>query len=154
MTAYRKRPGPPPAQRHRKPAFPLERSGDRLPTWDRELNSEFSGCLVSQSAIKRANRQAENALAEADAAGALASAVAGHPVPSDRMNTAWQDALLTHFHDILPGSGVAATRHYTLGKTQDILATAQSIQSDAVRAIAARVDTSWIGAPGQPNRSW
>ena len=80
----------------------LVRSGDRLPTWNRELNSEFSGCLLSQFAIKRVNRQAENALAEADAAGALAGAVAGHPVPCDRLNTAWQDALLTHFHDILP----------------------------------------------------
>jgi alpha-mannosidase len=118
-----------------------------LPTWDKELNAEYSGCLISQSAIKRANRQAENALAEADAISALAHSACGVKIQSERLTLAWREALLTHFHDILPGSGVAATRNYTLGMTQRILADTSSIQSKALATLAAAIDTSTVGAP-------
>ncbi len=125
----------------------LELLGDRLPTWDRELNTEYSGCLISQSAIKRTNRQVENALSDTDAANALVQSACGHPFPRDRMTGAWREALLTHFHDILPGSGVAATRHYTLGMAQRILAETTTIQSRALATLVANIDTSAVGAP-------
>ncbi len=125
----------------------LEKLGDRLPTWDRELNFELTGCLISQSAVKRANRQGENALADADGAGALAFAACGVQPPRARLATAWRDALLTHFHDILPGSNTADSKAYTVGMTQRVLAEAQSVQSTALRALAQVVDTSWAGQP-------
>ncbi len=125
----------------------LEKLGDRLPTWKRELNFELTGCLISQSAVKRANRQGENALADADGAGALAFATCGVQPPRARLATAWRDALLTHFHDILPGSNTADSKAYTVGMTQRVLAEAQSVQSTALRALAQAVDTSWAGQP-------
>ena len=132
----------------------LEAAGDRLPVWDGELITEYSGCLVSQAAIKRAVRRCENVLCAADAARAVSQGLgADQPQPA-ALDAAWRRTLLMHFHDILPGSGVAATRDRCLGESQSVLADAQTAHSRALRALAGRLDTSGLdlalAAPGAP----
>ena len=53
--------------------------------------------------------------------------------------------LFSHFHDILPGSGVAATRHFFQGQLQRVQAVAGQARQQALRALAARVDTTGVG---------
>ncbi len=120
----------------------LEEHGDRHPVLQCEMNFEFTGCYTSQSLIKRSNRLAENQLSSAEAAAAVAWAATGRPYPSDELRERWQDALFTHFHDILPGSGIRDTRTYTHGKFQEIAATTGMTETLSLRALAARVDTS------------
>jgi alpha-mannosidase len=116
-----------------------------LPVLDQELNFEFSGCYTSQSSIKRANRIGENLMSEADAFSALAHAAIGKAVPGKQLRETWCDVLFSHFHDILPGSGVRQTREFNSGMLQKIQASAGQIRTQSLRALAAGIDTSCGG---------
>ncbi len=119
----------------------LARAGDRLPVLRGEFNTEFSGCFTSESLIKRANRLAENRLADAEVARSFAWLAADLSYPADLLNEAWKDTLFSHFHDILPGSGVHDTRTYTHGLFQKSMATTGTLETEALRRLAALVDT-------------
>ncbi|MBN8526254.1 MAG: hypothetical protein J0M02_13050, partial [Planctomycetes bacterium] len=119
---------------------------DRLPVIADELNTEYTGCMTSQASVKRNNRRGEVACAEADAAGALGLAVAGVAPRRDLTVGAWQDVCFGQFHDILPGSGVRATREYSGGQQQRILAATGAATTESLRAIADRIDLAWVGA--------
>lgn len=121
----------------------LEAHGEQLPVLDRELNFEFTGCYTSQSRIKKANRLGENAVEQAESAAALAYLALGRSYPGDKLRQAWIDTIFGHFHDILPGSGVAATREYYSGLFQKTAATTGMITTQSLRALAATVDTSF-----------
>ena len=125
----------------------IEGVRSRLPLHQGELNTEYTGCYTSQTAIKAANRRNENNCSEADGAAALAWAMRGRAVPQEQLDRAWQDTLFGHFHDILPGSGVAATRHHMLGQSQEIHAITSCVVSQSLRALAERIDLGFVGAP-------
>jgi len=120
----------------------LEEAGDRLPVLETELNFEFTGCYTSQSLIKKSNRDAENQLYAAETASALAWAALDTPYPADDLREGWQDTLFGHFHDILPGSGVHDTRTYLHGQFQKTAAMTSMVETAALRALAAQVDTT------------
>ncbi|MBA3845824.1 MAG: alpha-mannosidase [Planctomycetes bacterium] len=113
-----------------------------LPTLDQELNYEFTGCYTSQSGIKKANRVGENLMSEADIAATLAHAVVGRAYPNNVLVPAWRDVLFSHFHDILPGSGVRDTREYNAGMIQRIKAAAGQVRTQSLRALAKGIDTT------------
>ncbi len=119
----------------------LEENGDRWPVLDRELNFEFTGCYTSQAAIKHANRYGENYCVEAEAAAAVARRITGRPYPTEAIRKAWTNTLFGHFHDILPGSGVRATRQYQAALFQETAAATGMIKTHSLRAIAREVDT-------------
>jgi alpha-mannosidase len=119
----------------------LEAQGDRWPEVEGELNFEFPACYASQSRIKRSNRQTENACMEAELAAAAAWRAAGTSYPADRLRGAWERTLFGHFHDILPGSCTPEARDYHLGQAQLTLADAYTCRADALRALAAQVNT-------------
>jgi len=128
-------------------AFYERLEGEKLPVITGELNCEFTGCYTTQTLIKKANRFAESRLADAEAASALAWATGGVPYPAGDFRQGWRDTLFSHFHDILPGSGVHDTRTYTHGLFQQTMATTSAAETKALRAIAALVDTSAAGPP-------
>ncbi|MBN1640129.1 MAG: alpha-mannosidase [Anaerolineae bacterium] len=107
-----------------------------------ERNFVFAGCYTSQARQKEANRHGENLLYAAEAAATLGSRVAGGAYPQAHLAEAWRTVLFSQFHDILPGSGTRDTRHYTLGQAQEAQAAAMMARTNALRAIAARVDTA------------
>ena len=123
----------------------LEQTGSKLPTLECELNTEFTGCYTTESLIKKANRYGENRLLDAEAAASVAWAALGRPYPADGLREAWQDTLFSHFHDILPGSGVHDTRTYCHGTYQKTMARTSMVETEALRALAARIDTSHAG---------
>jgi len=119
----------------------LEKEAERLPVLERELNGEFTGCYTTQTLIKRANRYGERGLLEAEAASVIAGRVLGDErawAPA-AFRPSWRDHLFSHFHDILPGSGVRDTRTYTHGLYQGIAAFSSSVRTRALRALADRV---------------
>ena len=119
----------------------LEQEGTGLPTIEGELNFEFSGCYTTQTLIKRANRLSQSTLVDTEVAGVFAGGTVGTPYPAGQLVEHWRKTLFSHFHDILPGSGVRDTRTYTHGLFQDISAFTASAQSRAMRDIASRVVT-------------
>ena len=128
----------------------LEAEGDRWPVLDRELNYEFTGCYTSQATIKHATRYGENYCVEAEAVAALARRAVGRAYPADALRQAWINTLFGHFHDILPGSGVRATRDYQAGLFQKTAAATGMIKTESLRAIAAAADTSFAGPAAAP----
>ncbi len=118
-------------------------AGERLPVLDRELNFEFTGCYTSQSEIKKANRHGENRCLEAETVCALAHRATGRTYRTRELRDAWVNTLFGHFHDILPGSGVRDTRHYQMALFQEATARTGVETTESLRALSARVDTSF-----------
>ena len=106
-----------------------------------ERNRVFTGCYTSQARQKWANRRGENLLYTAEATAVAGARLAGVPYPQADLEQAWKHLLFDQFHDILPGSGVRDTNHYTMGHAQETQATAAMATTNALRALAARVDT-------------
>ena len=113
-----------------------------LPVLDCELNFEFTGCYTTQTLIKKANRYGEKKLADAETAAALAWARGACDYPADALVDGWRKVLFSHFHDILPGSGVHDTRTFTHGLYQQAMAVTGAAEANALRALAAQIDTS------------
>ena len=124
--------------------------GQNIPVLEGELNFEFTGCYTSQSLIKKANRYGENRLLDAEFAATIAWGAAAQPYPAEPLEEAWRNVLFNHFHDILPGSGVMDTRTYSHGLYQQTLAITAQTETRALRAMAARVDTTSAGHSGTP----
>ncbi len=114
----------------------------RAPEISGERNRVFTGCYTSQARQKWANRRGENLLYTAEAAAILGAKLADVPYPQANLTAAWRNLLFDQFHDILPGSGVRDTRHYTLGHAQETQAAAGLATTNALRALAARVNTN------------
>ena len=139
------------------PVFPVLRFGtlhdyfaaaeavrDQLPVVDHELNHIFTGCYTTQSRIKRGNRRSESSLIAAEGLCALASRELGIPYADRAFETAWQNTLFTHFHDIITGSCKQDSREYAMGLYQEALTTAQTRSAMALEALASQIDTSSI----------
>ena len=106
-----------------------------------ELNPVFDGCYTTQTRQKKGNRRCESMLMEAEAAAALAHVALARPYETEAFRGAWEKVLFNQFHDILPGSGTVETREYAMGQYQEALATAGTIRTAALRALASAVDT-------------
>ncbi|GHU68537.1 alpha-mannosidase [Clostridia bacterium] len=120
---------------------------ENLPVADYELNTIFAGCYTTQSRVKRGNRRAEAALLDAEALIERARIQANLPVSkatSSLLDGAWRNVLFTHFHDILTGSCVPASREHAMGLYQHAMAVAQSRQEAAMLALSRNIDTSMI----------
>lgn len=104
-----------------------------LPVCEGERNPVFTGCYTSQQRIKEASRRCERALYAATLLDAT-----GDAPPAD-FTEAWRTTLFNHFHDILPGSGVAPTREHALGSAQHVLARTTTSVAASLRALMRRL---------------
>lgn len=103
-------------------ASSLEQS---LPVIQGSLLHHASGCYAANSAIKRANRQAENALLKAEKFDVLAQRLTGSGSSMARIRQAWEKVLFNQFHDILAGCSI------------------KDAYGDALNALASACDTAW-----------
>jgi alpha-mannosidase len=126
----------------------LETASEKLPVIQDEQNFVFTGCYTSQTRIKTANRIGEASLNEAELFSAAAGALSGASYPGAAYEEAWRNVLFNQFHDILPGSGVIETREHALGLFQNTMAIANTNRKLAMEHIAAGIDTSGLGEPG------
>ena len=128
----------------------LEKCRASLPIREGESNFVFDGCYTSESKIKMANRIAEDRMyeSEAIAAGAL---MAGGQSFNESFREAWKSILFNQFHDILPGSGIADTREHAMGRFQDAMAAIGTNANSAMRAVAARIDTTMYDLKDDPD---
>ncbi|MGI6254860.1 MAG: alpha-mannosidase [Acutalibacter sp.] len=78
----------------------------QLPVVRGSLLHHASGCYAACAAVKRANRQAENALVKAEKFALLAQRLAGGPSAKARLEKAWEKVLFNQFHDILAGCSI------------------------------------------------
>lgn len=129
-------------------------AGERLPVWDGELYLEtHRGVYTTQARLKRANRQSEFALHDAEFLASTAAVLApGYAYPATALRQAWQTVCLNGFHDILPGSSIPAVNAQALDQYEAVLATAQGVCAAALEALSARLGGDLLVA--NPTSFW
>ncbi|MHC5005504.1 MAG: alpha-mannosidase, partial [Planctomycetota bacterium] len=129
----------------------LRDAGRDLPLWDGELDLELHrGTYTSQGWLKRANRRAERELRAAEwltGAGPVAAEEAAATDATERLGEAWRLLLLNQFHDILPGSSIAAVSDEARAQLDHVHDVAGTLVEDGIRRWAGAVAT---GAARRP----
>jgi alpha-mannosidase len=118
-----------------------------LQTWVGELYLELHrGTYTSQAANKRANRECEFLLRDAEW---LSAFCPGYPAkyPGAELERAWKLVLLNQFHDIIPGSSVREVYEDSAKDYDDVRRTTQDIIARALQRIGRVTDTSTMNWP-------
>ncbi len=119
----------------------------QVPTWDGELYFQYHrGVFTTQSETKRRIRRTEEAMLNAEKFSSLAS-LYGRSYPQDGMQQDWKDLLFDHFHDIMPGSGIAVNYLDAKRNLETVSRSANDITMSSLREIAAHVNTRAEGMP-------
>jgi alpha-mannosidase len=109
-----------------------------MPVWQGEIYLELHrATLTTQSAVKKAHRQAERALITAETLGALA-ALMGAELP-ESLEHIWRVVLKNEFHDILPGSSIAEVYEDAERELNDAHGRALARQQMALSTIVGRI---------------
>lgn len=119
---------------------------EKAPVIDHELNFIFPGCYTTQSRLKLGNRRSESSLFEAQYFDAMAGGKSITSYKEGQYESAWQNVLFTHFHDILTGSCVQESREHAMGLYSHAIAVAGTRSALAMQAIAGEIDTSFINS--------
>ncbi len=123
-------------------------SGDALPVWKGELYLEYHrGTYTTQARNKRANRQSEFLLHNAEffaAWAAVANPQAASPEAQFDLSNAqsaiqrgWQLVCLNQFHDIIPGSSIAAVYRESQAQYAEVRQLAEGVIDDALSTVGA-----------------
>jgi len=118
-----------------------------VPTWKDELYFEYHrGVLTTQAETKRRIRRTEELLLATEKFSALAASY-GRTYPREEMQAGWKNLLFDHFHDIMPGSGIAVNYLDAKRNLEEVGRSASSLLQGAFEAILAHAKTD---APGTP----
>jgi alpha-mannosidase len=119
----------------------------QVPTWDGELYFQYHrGVFTTQAETKRRIRRAEEMVLNAEKFASLAS-LYGRPYPQSQMERNWKNLLFDHFHDIMPGSGIAVNYLDAKRNLENVDRSAGDIIRRSLREIAAHVNTEGEGVP-------
>jgi len=119
----------------------------QVPTWDGELYFAYHrGVFTTQSETKRRIRRAEENVLNAEKFAALAS-LYGRAYPQGGMEQGWKNLLFDHFHDIMPGSGIAVNYLDAKRNLENVDRAAKDVTMASLREIAAHVNTQGEGVP-------
>jgi alpha-mannosidase len=119
----------------------------RVPTWSDELYFEYHrGVYTSQADTKQRIRHDEELMLDAEKYASLAS-LFGRSYPQDQFGLAWKNLLFDHFHDVMPGSGIAVNYLDAKQNLEDVARSAMEITDGSLDEIAAHVNTQGDGVP-------
>lgn len=119
----------------------------QVPTWDGELYFAYHrGVFTTQAETKRRIRRAEETVLNAEKFASLAS-LYGRTYPQDGMELTWKNLLFDHFHDIMPGSGIAVNYLDAKRNLENVDRAAKEVTMGALREITAHVNTQGNGVP-------
>jgi alpha-mannosidase len=119
----------------------------QVPTWKDELYFQYHrGVFTTQSDTKQRIRRTEETLLNAEEFSSLAF-LYGRPYSQEEMSLAWKGLLFDHFHDIMPGSGIAVNYLDAKRNLEDVRRAGNEIIDSSFHEIAARVNTQGQGAP-------
>src|SRR4051794_8413071 len=117
----------------------------QVPVWDGELYFQYHrGVFTTQAETKRRIRRSEENVLNAEKFASIAL-LYGRPYPQDGMLMSWKNLLFDHFHDIMPGSGIAVNYLDSRRNLENVDRTVSDVTSGSLREIAARVDTQRDG---------
>ena len=118
-----------------------------LMTWTGELYLELHrGTYTSQAANKKANRESEFLLRDAEMLGCFDPEFPTS-YPQTELEAAWKLVLLNQFHDIIPGSSVREVYVDSARDYAKIREAGERIVEDRLRAIGERLTTQGMARP-------
>jgi alpha-mannosidase len=118
-----------------------------VPTWDGELYYQgHRGVFTTQSETKKRIRRAEEQILTAEKFGGVAT-LYGYVYPQDDMQLAWKNLLFDHFHDVMPGSGVAVNYVEAKRNLDDVGRVTNRVTQDALHKIVEHTNTQGNGVP-------
>jgi alpha-mannosidase len=118
-----------------------------VPTWKDELYFEYHrGVYTSQADTKQRIRHDEELVLDAEKYASLASLFA-RPYGQDQFELAWRNLLFDHFHDVMPGSGIAVNYLDAKRNLEDVARSAKEITGGSLDEIVAHVNTQGDGVP-------
>ncbi len=119
----------------------------QVPTWDGELYFQYHrGVFTTQAETKRRIRRSEENILNAEKFASLAL-LYGRPYPQDDMLLSWKRLLFDHFHDIMPGSGIAVNYLDAKRNLENVDRATDDVTLGSIREIAAHVNTLGQGVP-------
>jgi alpha-mannosidase len=119
----------------------------QVPTWDGELYFAYHrGVFTTQAQTKRRIRRAEEAMLNAEQFASIAT-LYGRPYPQDEMELAWKNLLFNHFHDIMPGSGIAVNYLDAKRNLEDVSRAANEVAHGTLKEVIAHINTQGEGVP-------
>jgi len=119
----------------------------QVPTWDGELYFQYHrGVFTTQAETKRRIRRAEENVLNAEKFASLA-ALYGRPYPQEGMTDVWKKLLFDHFHDIMPGSGIAVNYLDAKRNLETVDHAANDITLGSLQEIVSHVNTQGAGVP-------
>jgi alpha-mannosidase len=126
-----------------------------LPEYQGELllKTHGVGCYTSQAAMKTFNRRNERLADAAERASVAAEALAGLPYPGERLRAAWTRFLWHQFHDDITGTSIPQAYQFSWNDELLSLNQFSGILTDAVRNVAALLDTRPTSGPGSASRA-
>jgi alpha-mannosidase len=112
-----------------------------MPVWNGELYLEYHrGTYTSQARNKRANRQSEFLLHDAEFIATYASLLTDTQYPITEFTEAWRIVCLNQFHDIIPGSSITPVYEESQQQYANVKRTVTQIRDDALEALAQQLD--------------
>lgn len=119
----------------------------QVPVWDGELYFQYHrGVFTTQAETKRRIRRSEENVLNAEKFGSLAW-LYGRPYAQDDMLLSWKRLLFDHFHDIMPGSGIAVNYLDAKRNLENVDRAVNDVTLGSLQEIAAHVDTNREGVP-------
>ncbi len=117
----------------------------KVPIWKDELYFEYHrGVYTSQADTKQRIRRDEELMLDAEKYASLAS-LFGRPYAQDQFELAWKNLLFDHFHDVMPGSGIAVNYLDAKRNLEDVARSAKEITDGALDEILAHANTQGDG---------
>jgi alpha-mannosidase len=119
----------------------------KVPTWKDELYFEYHrGVYTSQAGTKQRIRRDEELMLDAEKYASLAS-LFGRRYAQDQLEFAWKNLLFDHFHDVMPGSGIAVNYLDAKRNLEDVARSAKEVTDGALDEIVAHINTQGDGVP-------
>src|SRR5271170_1071146 len=118
-----------------------------VPTWKDELYFEYHrGVYTTQADTKQRIRRDEELMLDAEKYASVASLL-GRSYPQDQFELAWKNLLFDHFHDVMPGSGIAVNYLDAKRNLEDVARSATELTHSALDEILAHINTKGDGVP-------
>jgi alpha-mannosidase len=119
----------------------------QVPTWNGELYFQYHrGVFTTQAETKRRIRRSEENVLNAEKFASIAL-LYGRPYPQEVMTQTWKKLLFDHFHDIMPGSGIAVNYLDAKRNLENVDRAASDVTFTSLREIAAHINTQGDGVP-------
>src|SRR5215831_7543710 len=117
----------------------------QVPVWNDELYFQYHrGVFTTQSETKKRIRREEENVLNAEKFASVAMLL-GRPYPD--MELTWKNLLFDHFHDIMPGSGIAVNYLDAKRNLENVDRAASDVIRGSISEIVAHVNTQGKGVP-------